>query len=345
MPKYFGSYINIVQSDMNVVLRKRNAIFISPFPAHFQQMSQYFMRILILIVSSLCLTSCSSGYEHPPIETPNAIFRVNPKKLPGLLEDWQYTEDFILLARYGYREEGGTWVALYEWSTGKMEELNLPEAFHRITQGPNNRIAYFSIDGIVKIVDVDQNKIFTVTEGSYPTFSPSGDAIALWQGNDLIIVTLADLSEEVVFHLQSSEVEINRQPTGTSWSPDGTLIAFMYSFFDKSHDIWENIMIVSIVTEKEILLVEGKGMLFDPAWSPDGRLIAYVHEPVASTSELRITDVQNQCNIASIRLNNINQVEWPLPGDMLAIIQGSRDLFFVDIQEVFGAPYYELECP
>jgi len=37
---------SIVQSDMNVALRKRNAIFISPFPAHFQQMSQ---KLLVTI--------------------------------------------------------------------------------------------------------------------------------------------------------------------------------------------------------------------------------------------------------------------------------------------------------
>ena len=37
---------SIVQSDMNVALRKRNAIFISPFPAHFQQMNQ---KLLVTI--------------------------------------------------------------------------------------------------------------------------------------------------------------------------------------------------------------------------------------------------------------------------------------------------------
>ncbi len=58
IPKNFGSYINIVQSDMNVVLRKRNAIFISPFPAHFQQMSQKFYRadgIMHLLIYGMAL--------------------------------------------------------------------------------------------------------------------------------------------------------------------------------------------------------------------------------------------------------------------------------------------------
>ena len=37
-----------VQNDMNVVLRNRNAIFISPFVAHIQQMSQKIMSLAIV---------------------------------------------------------------------------------------------------------------------------------------------------------------------------------------------------------------------------------------------------------------------------------------------------------
>ncbi|RLD11712.1 MAG: hypothetical protein DRI56_00325, partial [Chloroflexota bacterium] len=41
--EYFGSgsCMKNVQNDMNVVLRNRNAIFISPFVAHIQQMSLF----------------------------------------------------------------------------------------------------------------------------------------------------------------------------------------------------------------------------------------------------------------------------------------------------------------
>ncbi len=42
-----------VQNDMNVVLQNRNAIFISPFVAHIQQMSQVFTSRCILC--TLCI--------------------------------------------------------------------------------------------------------------------------------------------------------------------------------------------------------------------------------------------------------------------------------------------------
>ncbi len=45
---------------MNVVLRKRNAIFISPFPAHFQQMN-HIVLFGIDVERMYSYTKCNQG--------------------------------------------------------------------------------------------------------------------------------------------------------------------------------------------------------------------------------------------------------------------------------------------
>jgi WD40 repeat protein len=310
------------------------------------KMSKRLSPICFYIIVCICLVSCVSRYQPPPIETPGAVYQPNPakKEIPMALLDWQYNQDFMLVGG-GEQPVFISTAALFEWKTGKLIKLDIPdERWHFMSQGPKNLIAYSIEPGyIVKVYDIENQNTVQIAQGIYPTFSPDGEFVAFVQENDLVIVKLSNPGEEV--SRTDLGEKVKSDISSLDWIPNSELIGYSLSNYEeKSKTHKSSIVIVNRITGEKNLIVENDIMSI-PAWSPDGHLMAYIYGAPRQDTVLHIIDILNQCHVGSLDLEDIDNPHWSPNGDVLAITHFVRDLYFVDIQKVFGAPYYELECP
>jgi WD40 repeat protein len=304
--------------------------------------TKHIILYIIFLVFSIALIGCTIRYQPAPIETPGAIYQVTTKgDLPLPLEDWQYNDDWLLLAGGLYPWEAVA--ALYNWSTGELKPLNITDlGYEPKSQGPNDSIAYTRYpDNMVIVFDTEDQSTFPVAKGFVPSFSSDGEFIAMVYNRKLIAVNLTDLSEKVIWDSKNKERGTLSIP---NWIPESTLIAFSYEVSQSSsEDQGESILVVDSTTGNSFILVEDE-KIADMAISPDGRLLVYIFINTSSDRELRIMDIRNQCLVGSLEVAWIDKVEWSPKGDKLAVIYW-ENLYFIDIKEVFGAPYEKLSCP
>jgi Tol biopolymer transport system component len=300
--------------------------------------------------------------QPPALATPGVIYAPTAdNELPLPLKTWQYQPDTLLLHHEGLWEwvEADPRVALYHWRTGETQMLAIPDLSplnrYDFAQSPDpNVIAYSDGDDIYRY-DVATAQSQKVTTGGEPTFSPDGLQLAFWRGPELWALTMGTTVETLLFSAQdtvSNSVRYWQRGSFPAWSPDGGAIAFqMQQLFTISGttDTSSRDLVVLDLATPEIFPVASisKDGYFSPVtWSPDGRLVLYVeNEPYTGDSTIYLADWRANCIVGELSLDDIYSAYWSPAGDVIATATWvSTYLYFIDVQQAFGADYQNLAC-
>ncbi|NIM95375.1 MAG: hypothetical protein GTO18_16895 [Anaerolineales bacterium] len=315
------------------------------------------ISLLAVAFSSI---SCFTSKPRPtpiPIGTAGVIYRANDiDEFPSSFYDWKYDPNHLLLF---YR---GAWeiiaaepvIGLYDWRTDEFHELKIPElnAYNSVTydfsQGPDSRFIAYSADGEIYLLNVEGGSVEHVTSGEDPSISPESSRLAFWKMDEIFLIDLETLEEETIY--QSDKIFKSEGYSGSgcclSWSPDGTYLAFILrtdSIEEGKRTIGESIILVNLDTQESHVVSEDREWSL-PAWSPDGRLIASVQNDMRYGSEIRILDPFNNCVVDRFRTGPISHVMWFPDGKEIGMIYFSRQIYLLDVEAAFGAPYTSLAC-
>jgi Tol biopolymer transport system component len=75
--------------------------------------------------------------------------------------------------------------------------------------------------------------------------------------------------------LQSSDLYRLRSVGAVALSPDGRLVAYSMTMFDRPGRPYSQIWIMDLASRKAVRLGENKEMAYEPLWSPDGKWVTY----------------------------------------------------------------------
>ena len=124
-----------------------------------------------------------------------------------------------------------TGAALYRWDVegGRSHRLGAAVAAYDSTPSwfPDGaHIAYAAPDGTIEVVDLVDDGIETLTEGSACAVHPDGKQLALRRADRLFLHTLAAQTDETrALAIRRRWLEYNLT-SGLSWSPDGRYLSF-----------------------------------------------------------------------------------------------------------------------
>lgn len=112
---------------------------------------------------------------------------------------------------------------------------------------------------------------------------------------------------------------VNTRRDGSTWSPDGKRIAYMYTIWDKNIDV---IRIANLGEQEENFLANG----LDPAWSPDGAEIAYAPREDARMTLINVHTGAEKRILPRKELGGQTKLSWSAMADKLAFSWNNNPL-------------------
>ena len=313
------------------------------------------------------LTGClGARYEPPLIETPGVLYRPAsggelPHRYP-FVANWNYDPGHLLVYLTAVHERGfytPPRLALYAWQTGDVIELAVPTehgSMSMVSQGPQNWLAYVTDTATkqqVWLYDIEQQTATQITQGTFPALAADALQLAVWRGEPLHQKQLWQLNLETGEEdlLATAPLPKNKDERVfvccTTWSPDGKQLAYV-------------IEVASVVRNEQGALEErdeltiydfesrtsrailASRFLEEPSWSPDGHLLATI-EGGGENTNLLLIDVSQECIVAELPIPYLDYAFWTPQEEKIALVYWFN-LYFLDIEAAFGAPYHELKC-
>ena len=152
-------------------------------------------------------------------------------------------------------------------------------------------------------------------------WSPTGEQILFTSDRDglrdLYLMNPDGSNIRRVFKKELRRVNTSRD--GSTWSPDGKQIAYMYTNWDKDIDV---IRIANLGEQEERFLANG----LDPAWSPDGAEIAYAPREDGRMTLINVRTGAEKRILPKKELGGQTGLSWSAMGDKLAFSWNNNPL-------------------
>jgi Tol biopolymer transport system component len=134
--------------------------------------------------------------------------------------------------------------------------------------------------------------------------------------------------------------------TEINWSLDGNKIAYIWeeSYLDGNYE--DRIAYINVNNKEETIVESGqRGQLGSfISWSPDSRLLTYVRNPISDQAQLIVSEPSKGCVVRTYPIRNHDGTAVWSPNGEVILVRYFGDLFFLNVEKVFGRPYDQLSC-
>ncbi len=319
-----------------------------------KHISSFYPFILLLLIISGCnIYSATSPME----ETPGAIYKLNPDiDLDHFqLVDWRFDPNQMLLVKGMVAELGSSIpfdLALLDRLSGKINSFNITDpgtiSTSGTTQGKNGLIIFTDYDGNIYKYEPGIQVKTRIAHGFNSKFSPDGKFIAFWENNNLKTFNIENSEIKTIYTFSSQVYIKNFEVSGITWKPDGQNIAFIVRWKDKNDHPYQSEIWLLDFNNSSIKKIFSSKYLDELNWAPEGNALAFLDIDITNhTSILKLISIEEFgiCTIGAINLqaDNFHNISWSPIGDVIAM-RFNYEIYFVNIEKVFGAPLNELSC-
>ncbi len=304
------------------------------------------LLILLLELVSLLAGCIPSSYSPPSIVTPESIDRVEPNHPHLGIFSWRYDNQMLVFR--SICNECGTHAALsiYNWRTDQVTQVPLPGYLpDRIdpAQGPDPNIIAYTRDGVIHLFNLANHVDQQIVDGTAPAFSPESSQFAFARGQSVYVYDFNIKQERILFTWNLDSTDERMFVNTLDWSPDGGKIAYPNVIYKKDGGEVDTVGYLDPIHNTEYQLERGS-FIGSATWSPDGRLLTYVRNPVLDQAELVISEPANACVVGTKKIPGVDGTSFWSPDGRVILISYFGDLYFVNVETVFGKSYRELSC-
>jgi hypothetical protein len=299
-----------------------------------------FLAILILL-------GCSPNrYQPPPITTPGSVDLLRSQRHIPVVLEWKY-EDHMLLYRPDCNECRSD-LALFSWNWRKdeMTEIQLPglpTGRLEVAESSDPNLIVYAANGKIHLYNLMNYQDEQITDGGSPEFSPKGDQVIFQRNQDLILLDLKTRQEQVMYSWHIKNPNHKLWIYRMNWSSDGNKIAYIWeeNYLDGKTE--DRIAYIDVNSKEEKIIESGQfsGWV---SWSPDSRLLTYVRNPLSDQAQLIIFEPSEGCVVGIYPVNRQDGTALWSPDGKVILVRYFGDLFFINVEKVFGEPYNQLSC-
>lgn len=301
----------------------------------------------VLVFAFCLLVACTPRYIPPSITIPGGISKVEVKNHYFGVFSWKYDEQ--MLVYNANCNECGTRAALYtfNWKTDTLEKVPLqgylPDR-NSLAQGPTPDWIAYTINDAIHRFNLKTHLDEKVVDGDTPSFSPDGSQLAFSRGPNVLIYDFKTGQERPVFLWHLEKTQKRMYVSHLNWNPDGKKLAYTRTIIvgDGQRDI-RSVGFLDVNDPQDHLVEEGR--IGDVVtWSSDGSLLTYVRNPIFDEAGLVIYDVDHFCTVGTKTIPGQDGTSFWSPDGKVILIKYYSDLYFVNVEAIFGKGYRELGC-
>lgn len=213
--------------------------------------------------------------------------------------------------------------------------------YHPVAWMPESHdIIAFPIHKSIKIVNLTDDRIIqSLQETTTKELMDSEIIILQWSPNSKYIAAGFNNGILIIWDLEKNEEIFNENYNGlpiksVTWSPSGTMIAFI---IDSSIKVLDISSTPSIIHELEPIAQRFIGANHLIAWNPDGKYIAFTCTEKDEGEVLELLKFENEVTAPFIRKiknygeTEITSIAWNIDGKMIA---SGLDIGIIDIVDV-----------
>lgn len=314
---------------------------------HNDQMKNIILLILLFFLFTLMLFGCSPiHYKPPSIATPGSIDQVISKENIPEIKEWKH-DDHMLVYRPDCNEcRLNAALFSWDWHNDQPTELPLPGTpTGRLdaVESLNSNIIAYAVNDTVYLYNLISHSDKKVADGRVSEFSPDGSQLIYYRNLDLYTLDLQLGLEKVFYNWRITKPEESLYLYGFNWSPDGKRIAYIKEI-DQPNGEREVFIAYIDVSKKQEFIVEKGRFIGWVSWSPDSRLLAYIRSPITNRAELIISEPSRDCIVSSFLIPGQDGTSVWSPDGKVILVRYYGDLYFINVEKVFGKPFSQLNC-
>ena len=279
------------------------------------------------------------------IQIPDYINLGEVHKL-GTLFGWTHSDNWL----FSYSPQTGGGLIQYDYETGKVTPLNLPDLnalpYARMNS-QSSVIGYTNREENLTFYDLKKGRIITEIEGYTFAFSSKNDHIAVWRDQQLFIVDLNSGEERLAYELDPTITrEVGKYVFETAWRPGANEVAFILHYFDRTSedtDIFDDVILLDI-DSGSITMIDSMPLYIEGlSWAPNGKYLAYSFGGNDQVTKLRIKNIEQNCIVEDVLSKWPATAFWSPDGDLI-VHSYISSVLVLDIMDYFGVIYSDLTC-